>query len=151
MLHATKPEFLGSRWPSTALEATLTANIPALKAPSKLGPAGRALWKGITEGYSLRADERRVVEDAAREADLIEQLQTALNDQMTAGKLFTRGSMGQDVINPLVAEVRQHRATLAGLLRALKLPDDAAPVTGEKPRSVANRAAANARWAKRGA
>lgn len=129
----------------------MTENIPAQKAPAKLGPAGRTLWKGITEGYSLRADERRVVEDAAREADLIEQLQAALSDQMASGKLFTRGSMGQDVINPLVSELRQHRATLAGLLRALKLPDDVKPAAAEPTRSTAARDAVNARWAKRGA
>jgi hypothetical protein len=112
--------------------------------PSGLGDAGQRLWSEIGKNFGLRADEARVLEDAAREADLI----ALLDAGMVGAPLLVRGSQGQDVINPLVSELRQHRATLASLLRQLKLPDEAADATS---RSNSARAAANARWSRRGA
>jgi hypothetical protein len=44
-----------------------------------------------------------------------------------------------------VSELRQHRATLAGLIGKLKLPDEGAAETA----SSAGRAMANQRWSKR--
>ena len=117
-----------------------------LKAPSGLADSGSALWSSIADVYELRADELRVLEDASREADLI----TTLNDGLRGEPLMVSGSMGQDVINPLISELRQHRATLASLLRQLKLPDDNEAASAGS-RSAAARAAVNARWAKRGA
>ena len=116
----------------------------ALAMPSGLGDAGQLLWSEISKKYGLRADEARVLEDAAREADLIAMLDAG----MVGAPLLVRGSQGQDVINPLVSELRQHRATLAALLRQLKLPDEAADAAA---RSNSARAAANARWSRRGA
>jgi hypothetical protein len=116
----------------------------AAKAPDGLLEPGRKLWSEITSKYGLRADELRVLEDAAREADLIE----TLNAGMAGQDLLVRGSQGQQVINPLISELRQHRSTLAALLRQLKLPDESA---SSEARSTAARAAANARWSRRGA
>lgn len=113
--------------------------------PDDLERAGAKLWTAVTSQYRLRADELRVLEDASREADLI----AVLDKGMTGAKLLVRGSQGQDVINPLISELRQHRATLAGLLRQLKLPDDSEAAAGA--RSSSARAAANARWSHRGA
>ena len=117
----------------------------AIAAPSGLGDAGSRLWSDIAGKYGLRADELRVLEDAAREADLVQ----TLNDGMTGQPLLVRGSQGQEVINPLISELRQHRATLAALLRQLKLPDES--TDSAEARSTAARAAANARWSRRGA
>ena len=120
----------------------------APKAPSKLGPAGRRLWSSISEKYELRADEQRVLEDACREADLVDKMAA----ELASDALMVTGSMGQPVVNPMVAEVRQHRSTLAALLRGLKLPDDeggSSEVGGGL--SAKNREAANARWSRRGA
>ncbi|MCK9496956.1 MAG: hypothetical protein M0R75_15900 [Dehalococcoidia bacterium] len=111
--------------------------------------AGRKIWREITSRYRLRADELRILEDACREADLVDRLETALAD----APLTVNGSMGQPVANPLVQEVRQHRNTLKSLLSSLKLPDDdatAAPNAGEVL-STGARAAAAARWGRRGA
>jgi hypothetical protein len=36
---------------------------------------------------------------------------------------LVKGSQGQQVINPLISEVRQHRNCVASLLKWLKLPD----------------------------
>jgi hypothetical protein len=53
------------------------------------------------------------------------------------------------VAHPLIAEMRQHRAALALLLRQLKLPDEGSTDSGGIL-SAKSRAAANARWARRG-
>jgi hypothetical protein len=114
------------------------------RTPPTLGSVGGALWRELMAKYQFRPDEARVLFDACAEADLIDTLQAAQNDQ----PLTVRGSMGQQVINPLVSELRQHRATLASLLRHLKLPDEN-NVSGSVPgslRSTQARAAAQKRW-----
>ncbi|HVV11589.1 hypothetical protein [Amycolatopsis sp.] len=119
------------------------------KAPRGLKTAGRNLWKGISEEWDLRPDELRILEDAAREADIIERLQKGLE----TAPLTAYGSQGQEVIHPLFAEIRQHRATLAALMRQLKLtePDEESGAAGGgtvKPmsRTDSARKAAQARW-----
>lgn len=116
--------------------------------PSKLGPAGRALWKSIIPAYELRPDELRLLADACREADIIQRLE----DELANAPLMVKGSQGQLVASPLVSEVRQHRAVLASLLRALKLPDS--PATAQRKAALISeqaRLAARARWTARGA
>lgn len=112
--------------------------------PNGLSDAGAGLWSDVTGKYDLRADELRVLQDACREADLIDDLTEAL----VGSDRIVRGSQGQPVINPLISEVRQHRTALAGLLRQLKLPDES---DTQEARSAQAREAANARWSKRGA
>lgn len=115
--------------------------MAAKKAPEKLGAKARALWADVTGKYDLRSDELRVLEDACREIDLVERIESELRD----GDLVVRGSQGQPVASPLVQEVRQHRAVLARLLGSLKLPDDEGGA-GEGSQSAAARSAAAARW-----
>lgn len=120
----------------------------ALKKPG----AGRRLWDSIAKEYDLRPDELRILEDACFEADLVEVLAKEQREQ----PVMITGSMGQKVLNPLIAEVRQHRATLSVLLAKLKLPDAEEPDEGAvapaaDDRSSKARAAANARWSRRGA
>lgn len=117
-----------------------------MTAPAGLGPAGAALWSDITSGYGLRADELRVLEAACRQADLI----VVLDEGLVGADLLVRGSQGQMVINPIISEVRQHRAALARLLAQLKLPDeDSGEGAGTGRSSSSARALANARWSKR--
>lgn len=113
-------------------------------APSNLGAQARKLWKGVTDVYELRSDELRILEDACREVDLIERLE----DGLRGADLIVPGSMKQPTANPLIQEVRQHRATLKSLLGALKLPEDEARPASD--RSASARKAAEARW-RRGA
>ena len=117
--------------------------MAASRTPAHLGADGRKLWRDISTKYELRADELRVLADACAEADLVARLDEALS----VADVMIAGSMGQAVVNPLFAEVRQHRNTLAGLLAKLKLPDDGE--SGED-RSTKAREAANSRW-RRGA
>lgn len=117
--------------------------MSAPKAPSKLGPAGKALWSSIVPTYDLRPDEYRILADACREADLIERLHEAL----ATADLVTRGSMGQEVASPFVSEIRQHRTVLANLLKTLKIPDTPAGAARKRAQvSESARVAARARW-----
>jgi hypothetical protein len=114
-------------------------------APKGIHAAGKALWDTVTSGYALRADEFTVLEDACRTSDMIATLEAGFDAEPD---LMVRGSQGQKVINPIIAELRQYRAARAALLRQLKLPDES---SSPEARSTQARAAANARWANRGA
>lgn len=122
------------------------------KTPPGLGPSGTQLWRETTRNYTLRADELRILEAAAAELDLIE----TLREEMVGAPLTVRGSLGQPVINPLIPELRQHRATFASLVKQLALPDiaEAEPGTtsgsGDRwsTRTTKARHAANVRWTK---
>ncbi|WP_017972976.1 hypothetical protein [Actinopolyspora halophila] len=115
----------------------------------QLGPAGSEFYDSVA-GYFLgvRPDEERILLDAAHEIDMVERLENA----MTEADLFVKGSMGQDAINPLVTELRQHRVTLANLLRRLNIPDEPdepdedESESAKMTRSEAGRKAAKARW-----
>lgn len=129
--------------PRKTLLARLDAIVKAAGDPDGFGPGGRRLWERITGDYELRPDERRILEDACREVDLIDRMQDALR----GGELMVRGSQGQKVASPLVTELRQHRAVVARLLSSLKLPDadtDAGDSDGRRSESA--RQAAMARW-----
>jgi uncharacterized caspase-like protein len=111
--------------------------------PQNLGREGKALWSQITKAYDLRPDEVRILVDACREADLIERMQGEVAD----GALTARGSQGQPVPAPMVSEIRQHRNTLAALLKSLKLPDsDEQSKQRAEETSQKAREAARARW-----
>ena len=105
--------------------------------PAGLGEAGARLWSETVAEYTLRADELEVLRAACAEADLIVRLEAVLAD----APLTTTGSMGQLVAHPLISELRQHRSTLASLVRGLKLPDESAGESNQQ------REAAQTRWA----
>lgn len=110
------------------------------KPPQGLGKAGTAVWRSIAEHYELRADERHRLESACKTADMIDALERGW---IAAGSPhITQGSMGQEVIHPLIGELRAQRASLERALIGLKLPDEAS--TGDMSNSA--RAAANSRW-----
>lgn len=112
--------------------------------PKGLAEGGSALWREVTDvRTALRADHRRVLLDACREADLID----ALEDEMQGSPRTVKGSMGQTVIHPLISELRQHRTTLNTLLRALDMPDtDSGAQDAAKATRGAAMALARARW-----
>lgn len=137
----------------------MAARTKTRAAPRTLEAAGKKLWQEIAGEYELRPDEYRILEDACREADLVDVMAKA----QRAEPLLIEGSQGQMVLNPLVSELRQHRATVSTLLAKLKLPDlpesdagggsgdgDPAPTLGND-RAAKARTAANARWSRRGA
>jgi hypothetical protein len=122
------------------------------KTPSDLGSVGARFWRETANLYVFRPDEVRVLHDSCAEMDLIDTLAAAMKDP----PLTVRGTMGQEVAHPLLAELRQHRATPASLLKYLQLPElesqlpelESGAVGGGRPRSVQGRTAANARWSR---
>lgn len=116
----------------------------APRPPTGLQAKGRKLWRDVTARYGLRVDELRILEDACREADLIDRIEKELTKK--GAELVVRGSMGQPVASPLMQEVRQHRNVLAGLLAKLKLPDEGNAESRAEARATSARAAAMARW-----
>jgi hypothetical protein len=120
-----------------AQEAVMPTPIP----PIGLTAAGNALWNEIASKYHLRPDEQATLLGACRAADMIAALRAAW--VMLDMPMLTKGSMGQDVIHPLIGELRTQEAQKASLLARLKLPDDA---SGEVAVNQ-QRDAANSKWA----
>lgn len=113
------------------------------KPPESLADPGRELWNTIVGSYDLRSDELATLEDACATTDMIAALSASWSD--LGRPLTTKGSMGQEVIHPLIGEIRTQRAARNALWRMLKLPDDAG--SGE---SNQQRSAAQSRWAQHG-
>lgn len=110
------------------------------KPPATLAVAGKALWTVHLKDYDFRVDELAVLELACKTADMIATLDREWD---ALGKPFmTRGSMGQDVIHPLIGERRAQQAQMAALLGKLKIPDTAQGGAVVNPA----RAAADSRW-----
>lgn len=112
------------------------------------GPAGARLVDNITSefDFSLEPAKLAILERAARTADTI----AALEAEAATQSLTAKGSMGQAVINPLVAEARAQTSLLDKLLKSLGLPDtdeDTAAKAEQRQRQA--RKAAQTRWGNR--
>lgn len=112
------------------------------------GPAGARLVESITSefDFSLEPAKLAILQRAARTADTI----AALEAEASTQSLTAKGSMGQAVINPLVAEARAQTSLLDKLLKSLQLPDsdeDTAAKAEQRQRQA--RKAAQTRWGNR--
>lgn len=115
--------------------------------PPGLGTAGRKLWRAVLAAKDLSAGDLRVLEDACGEADVVAAIVAALEEH---GEMIVQGSQGQPVPNPLLAELRQHRAVLNTLIRGLKLPQEGQDAASQaRSASEAAQVAARAKWTKR--
>lgn len=119
--------------------------------PDGLGTAGVKLWNSITDGVIFRPDELAILESACKMADRIARYERELEGEPTT----VRGSMGQMVLHPLLAEITNLQVKQAQLLSRLKIPeledeDDDVEVIRPMTRSEAARKAANARWRRHG-
>jgi hypothetical protein len=122
--------------------AVETADKPPIpKVPRGLKARGKHVWRELHGEYSFdEAPEKRMIaEEACRTADVCDRLQAVVDD---AEDLRVKGSNGQPVAMPEVAELRQYRALFVSLLKALTLPDDDDVLT----RSELGRIGAQARW-----
>ena len=92
-----------------------------MRSPAGLGRAAKALWKSVHEVFDLTDEPHKVqvLTQACRVADIVDELDEAADE----APLTVRGSMGQQVISPFIAEARAQRALLAQLLGKLCLPD----------------------------
>jgi len=92
-----------------------------MRKPAGLGSAGTKLWRSVTDEFDFTSEPAKVqlLEQASRVADIVAELDEAAAE----APLTVRGSMGQQVISPFIAEARVQRALLAQLLGRLGLPD----------------------------
>jgi hypothetical protein len=92
--------------------------------PRGLGTEGQKLWKGVIEEFdlSLEPHKQRILYDACKTADVVKRLDDAAAKQ----GLTVKGSMGQEVINPVLAQAQVARGQLASLLGRLNFsgPED---------------------------
>jgi len=93
-----------------------------LEKPVDFGPEGSSLWDEIAGDADLvlRPDEFRLLELACRQLDMIASLRAAFNAKP---EYIVKGSTGQPVVNPLVAEIRTASSAFASLMRQLGVPD----------------------------
>lgn len=84
-------------------------------APEGLGERGLRLWTETVEELELDPDELLLLEEAARLADELDDMGRLL----ACSSLLSTGSRGQQVINPLIPQIRGHRLALARVLRQL--------------------------------
>jgi len=117
------------------------------RVPSGLGRQAQRIWRETVRDFDLSAAELRILEDACREADLVERIEEELGKLKS---LTVAGSMGQPVITELAKEIRQHRLTYSKLIRDLSLPDEDASSWDGMTTSQRARRAALVRWRKGG-
>ena len=118
-----------------------------MRSPASLGDAGKKLWREVHAVFDFEDEPHKVqvLTQACRVADVVAELDEAADE----APLTVRGSQGQQVISPFIAEARVQRALLAQLLGRLGLPDnDEDDEAGElrARRSRAGRTAAKSRW-----
>jgi hypothetical protein len=109
---------------------------------NELGTAGTDLYDSVTAKFELDADELKVLIMAARTADDL----LALEAAREGADVMVPGSMGQERVNPLFAEIRATRALVSQLLARLKLPDESAIAAKSDFNTARARKAAGARW-----
>jgi hypothetical protein len=91
----------------------------AERPPEGLKTSGRRLWSAITRDYELSVHEMSLLLQAARTADVLDELQR----EIEAGGAIVDSSQGAKA-NPALVEARQQRIALARLLAALRIPTD---------------------------
>jgi hypothetical protein len=112
------------------------------RAPAGLGVQGRKLWRDVLGAYLLTPGEREVLVALCHAVDQL----ARLNAELVDAPLTVKGSRGQQVPNPLLAEVRAHNKTVETLQRALCLPEP-----GQKTgawRNPHTKSSVDARWSR---
>lgn len=112
------------------------------------GPAGARLVESITSEFDFSNEPAKlfILARCARTADTI----AALEAEAATQSLTAKGSMGQEVISPLIAEARAQTSLLDKLLKSLGLPDsdeDTAAKAERRQRQA--KKAAQTRWGNR--
>ncbi len=117
--------------------------------PRGLSDRAKDFWRSIADNYILRPDEYEILRAACQELMLIDRMQTKTAE--SGFKFIVKGSMGQDVANPILTEIRQHRMTLASLLKQMKLPDAATAnlIQSDEATAASREAASVARFTSR--
>ncbi len=99
------------------------------KTPAGLRASGRALWAAVLRDYDLADHERSLLLQAARTADLLDDLEDEIRD---VGAMV-ESPQGRKA-NPAAVEARQQRLALARLYASMRIPlDDSADRTQARP------------------
>jgi hypothetical protein len=111
------------------------------RAPAGLLARGKQLWRELHAVYDFTdaPEKQAILEEACRTADVTKRLQAIVDK---ADEIRVKGSQGQPVAMPELQELRQYRALLVQLLKALGCPDDENTLT----RSELGKLGATARW-----
>ena len=103
----------------------------------------KRLWRQSLKVYTLSTHEKLILRGACTSLDQI----ALLEAQLDGADLTVRGSMGQEVAHPLLAEVRAQQAAYDRAIKQLNLPDEGEPSgKGAGSRSPSARQAARVRW-----
>lgn len=145
-------ETSASSWPLLSSGDLLRVSLPGRLVtaskpvpPAGLGASGRSLWRSVVAEYVLRPDELTVLGAACRTVDELELLRVAL----ATGPVMVAGSKGQPVPNPLLSEIRSHRALLGSLLKQIGISEAVEDDGAARSRSANAVKAARARWGDR--
>jgi hypothetical protein len=117
----------------------------ARHAEAPLGAAGARFLAHFEDRFESTIAEAEIARMAAHELDEVERLTWELAKQ----PLTLKGSRGAKTVNPLIREVRAHRAAFAALADVLKVEDPASKQVGNVVSDLA-RHAARQRWLKNG-
>lgn len=96
------------------------------------------LGVGSVANLSLDPDERRRIELYRATVDEIDVLERAWEAEKRDGRLMVRGSRNQDVMNPLVGEIRAQRAFLDRLLGGFRWQGSSGMSASERGQHAAN-------------
>ena len=92
--------------------------------PRGLGTEGKKLWESVIDEFNLSVEphKRRILFDACKIADSIKRM----DDEAAKQPLVVKGSTGQPVIHPCIAQAQAARGLLAQLLGRLNFapPED---------------------------
>ena len=114
------------------------------KYPRGLKARGKRLWRELhgSGDFSSCPETQMVAEEACYLADEIERLRRLVH---VAGEdTRVRGSQGQPVSMPEVADLRNNQSLLLSMLKSIRMPDE--PGEGRLTRSQVGKIGATARW-----
>jgi Phage terminase, small subunit len=115
----------------------MTGEIP--KPTVRLQEAGEALWRrvlaDVPDEFELTAVELHLLESACRCRDEIARLE----DQIDGDGAVVKGSRGQPVLHPAIAEARQLRLAEQRLLKSIDTPAEPSPVQTRAQQAAATR------------
>ena len=117
------------------------------------------LGVGSVANLSLDPDERRRIELYRATVDEIDVLEQMWESEKANGRLMIRGSRNQDILHPIVGEIRAQRAFLDRLLGGFRWQGSSGMSASERGQHAANArhnpspadimAQAQERWAKK--
>jgi len=114
--------------------------MAAQRAPLGLKISGKRLWNRVAGPFELEQHEMSVLLQACRTADLLDRLQTVIDE----GEVIVSSSQGPRA-NPAAVEFRQQALTFAKLMASLRIPvEDDGDVRIPQQRSSVRRASLSA-------